>query len=321
MKSIVSHSLMSPHSHLIHRLPRHLKMSELRVFVAVYQSGSFHKAAELVHLTQPAVTKSIAGLERMLGAKLFERSASGVEPTAYGLSFAPRALAVFEELRRAAQELTSLGKGEIGRLRVGTAPMPAIPFLPIAISRLAELQPQIEVSVVEGREVELLERLRKGDIELAILRLSLFELEADLRAIPLFSERLMVLAGAEHPLARCEHLAWPDLLQQRWVLPPPDCGFYEFVLRSLAELGLAMPRATVEAYAVSVQFGLTQHGGFLSFGMRSNFEFGAAKHRLRRLPLDLNFSSKPVAAVSLKGREASPLAQQLIEQVRAQCLA
>ncbi|WP_263555823.1 LysR family transcriptional regulator [Paucibacter sp. B2R-40] len=294
-------------------------MSELRVFLAVFQLRSFHKAAAAVHLTQPAVTKSIAGLEQMLGVKLFERLASGVEPTAYGLSFAPRAFAVFEELRHAAQDLASLSSGAAGSLRIGTVPMPAIPFLPVAIKRLCAAQPHSAVTVVEGREAELLERLRRGDIELALLRLSLFELDVDLQAQTLFEECLMVLAGNDHPLTKRKQLTWPELLEQRWVLPPPDCVFYEFVLRSLAELGLAMPRAAVEAYSVPVQVGLTQHGGMLSFGMRSRFEFGDQRHRLARLSIELPCAAKPVAAVWLRAREASPLAQQLLEHVQAQC--
>ncbi|MCV2360059.1 LysR family transcriptional regulator [Paucibacter sp. TC2R-5] len=294
-------------------------MSELRVFLAVFQLRSFHKAAAAVHLTQPAVTKSIAGLEQMLGVKLFERQASGVEPTAYGLSFAPRAMAVFEELRHAAQDLASLSSGATGTLRIGTVPMPAIPFLPVAIKRLCAAQPHSAVTVVEAREAELLERLRRGDIELALLRLSLFELDVDLQAQTLFEERLMVMAGADHPLAKRQSLCWPELLEQRWVLPPPDCVFYEFVLRSLAEQGLAMPRAAVEAYSVPVQVGLAQHGGMLSFGMRSRFEFGDKRYRLSRLAINLHCAEKPVAAVWIRARELSPLAQQLLEHVQAQC--
>ena len=84
---------------LIQRLPRHLKMGELRVFVAVLEHRSFRKAAAVLHLTQPAVTKAIAGLEDTLGYKLFDRVANGVEPTVHGRSFAPRAIG---HLRRAA---------------------------------------------------------------------------------------------------------------------------------------------------------------------------------------------------------------------------
>ena len=63
---------------LVRRLPRHLKLSELRIFVAVLEHRSFRKAAAVLHLTQPAVTKAIASLEQTLGFRLFDRVAHGV---------------------------------------------------------------------------------------------------------------------------------------------------------------------------------------------------------------------------------------------------
>jgi len=82
---------------LIERLPRRLKMGELRVFVAILEHRSFRKAAAALHITQPAVTKAIAGMEDLLEVRLFDRKAGGVEPTVHGLSFAPHAIAIFNE--------------------------------------------------------------------------------------------------------------------------------------------------------------------------------------------------------------------------------
>jgi len=305
-----------PTNSLIQRLPRHLKMSELRVFVAVLEHRSFHKAAAVVHLTQPAVTKAIAGLEEMLGVKLFDRHAHGVEPTAHGLSLAPRAVAVFEELRRAAQDLARVSSGTQGTLRIGTLPMPAIPFLPIAIRELARARPEVFVSVVEEREAELVDRLRKGDIELAILRLSLFDLDDDLQGISLFEEKLCVVAARNHPLASRSSVTWPDLLLERWILPPADCIFFEHVLRTLTLAGLELPRATVESFEVGVQYGMVLHGGMLSFGMRSRFEFAPGRPALVRLPFDLQSTPRPVSAVSLKRHHLSPLAEGLVARMR-----
>lgn len=310
-----------PLDNLIHRLPRHLKMSELRVFMAVLTHRNFHKAAAVVNLSQPAVTKSIAGLEQTLNVKLFERHANGVEPTSYGLSFAPRAMAIFEELRRAAQDLSTLSSGATGELRIGTVPMPAIPFLPIAIKNLVSIHPKCLVSVVEAREAELLERLRKGGIELAILRLSLLKIDADMLVDALFDERLCVMVARDHPLLSREALSWDELLQQAWVLPPPDCIFYTYVANTLAELGLAMPRCQVEAYSVQVQVGMVTYGGTLSFGMRSQIEFGSAKNLLVRLPIELPCVPRSVAAVSLRAREVGPLARQLLGHIRSQVVA
>jgi DNA-binding transcriptional LysR family regulator len=302
---------------LIQRLPRRLKMGELRVFVAVLEHRSFRKAAAVLHLTQPAVTKAIAGLEDTLGHKLFDRVASGVEPTVHGRSFAPRATAIFDELRRAAQDLTLLSSGAKGSLRVGILPMPAIPFLPVAVNNLLDVHPGILVAVVEERETELLDRLRKRDIEVAILRLALIDPGDDLRVNRLFDEKLCVVAAKSHPLASRSHLQWPELQEQRWVMPPADCYFYEHVQRSLDRLDLTMPRQVVEAMSIHIQFGMVLHAGMLSFGMRSQISFAPGKEFLVRLPFELPLSSSIVGAVSLKSHELSPLAQQLIAHIRA----
>lgn len=302
---------------LIQRLPRRLKMSELRVFTAVFEQRSFHKAAAVVHLTQPAVTKVVAGLEQMLGVKLFDRHVHGVEPTAHGLSFAPRAAAVFEELRRAAQDLALVSSGTTGTLRIGTLPMPAIPFVPSAMKNLLDEQPDVSAVVIEAREAELVDRLRKRDLDLAVLRLSIFDLDEDLSASTLFDEDLCVVAGSDHELASRSTLTWSELLRQRWVLPPADCIFYLHVLRTLDRLGLPMPRASVESFEIAVQYGMVVHGGMLGFGMRSQFEFAPRRQSVVRLPFELHSAARAVSVVSLKSRELSPLALQFIKHIRA----
>lgn len=150
---------------LIRRLPRHLKMGELRVFVPVMDCRSFRKAAAVRHLTQPAITKVIAGLEDKLGVRLFNRPSHGVEPRLHAQSFAPRAFAIFEELRRAAQDRGQVSSGARRALCVGTVPISATP-LPAALQRLTAAQPGASISLVEARKSNLIERMRKRDIEL-----------------------------------------------------------------------------------------------------------------------------------------------------------
>jgi DNA-binding transcriptional LysR family regulator len=305
-----------PGNSLIQRLPRHLKMGELRVFVAVLEHRSFRKAAAVLHLTQPAITKAIAGLESTLGVKLFDRVANGVEPTVHGRSFAPRATAIFDELRRAAQDLTLVSSGAKGSLRVGTVPMPAIPFLPVAIQRLIGAHAGTFLSVVEDRETELLDRLRKRDIDVAILRMSLIDASDDMQVESLFDEKLCVVAAREHALASRTRLNWPELLEERWVMPPADCYFYEHVQRTLDRLGMRMPRQMVETASIQMQFNLVLHAGMLGFGMRSQISFAPGREFLVRLPFDLPIEGSSVAAVTLKSHEPSPLARQLIAHIR-----
>jgi len=301
---------------LIQRLPRSLKLAELRTFLTVLEQRSFRKAAGALHVTQPAVTKAIAGLEEILGVRLFDRANHGVEPTEYALSLAPRAAAIFDELRRAANELTLVRRGASGTLRVGTLPMPAIPLLPIAMEQLTSAHPDVFVTIIEARETELLDRLRKRDIEVAILRLALINPGDDMRVDMLFEERLYVMAGRNHRLAGSQRVTWPELLRERWVLPPTDSYFYEHVRRSLDKLGLDMPRHVVETTSVHIQFAMVLNAGMLGFGMRSQTEFAPGRELLTRLPLELPAPSRAVAAVTLDSRELSPLARQLVENLR-----
>lgn len=302
-------------STLIQRLPRHLKMGELRIFVAVLEHRSFRKAAAVLHLSQPAITKAIAGLEQTLGVRLFDRIANGVEPTRHGASFAPRAAAIFDELRRAAQDLALLSSGAVGSLRMGTVPLPALPFVPLALNRLLDAHPGIQVSMVEARETELIDRLRKRDIEVAIMRLSLVEPPDDTRLIKLFDERLCVVAAADHPLARRRNLKWPELMAQRWVLSPADCSFYLYVQRTLAKAGLQMPTHVVEAMSIQLQFNLIMHAGMLGFGLRSQIDFAPGKGSVVRLPVELPADASGVCAVLRAGHQSCPLALQLIDHI------
>jgi DNA-binding transcriptional LysR family regulator len=307
---------MTDHN-LIERLPRRLKMGELRVFVAVLEHRSFRKAATALHVTQPAVTKAIAGMEGLLEIKLFDRRADGVEPTVHGLAFAPHATAIFNELRSAAQALDIVARGAAGTLRIGTVPMPGVGFLPIAIKNLVAAHPDIFVSVVEARELDLADRLRKREIELVIFRSALFNSGDDLHVETLFDERLCVLAAKDHPLAARKRVAWPELLDHCWVLPPADSFFFHHVRRSLDQLGLDLPRHVVESISIGFQHSMVLYGSMLSFGLRSQFKFSPHANLLVQLPVDLPAVTGSVCAATLNARQESPLARRLIEEIRS----
>jgi len=310
-----------PADDLIERLPRRLRMRELRVFVSVLEHRSFRKAAAALHVTQPAVTKAVAGLEDLLGVKLFDRTVNGVEPTVHGASFAPHAISIFAELRSAAQQLAIVSSGVTGTLCVGTVPMPAQTFLPTAINALTREHPRIFVSVVEAREAELADRLRKREIDLAVVRVIQFPSADDLRADVLFEESLCVLAGRNHPLAKRPRLTWGELLAERWVLPPPDSFFLQHVRRALDRLDLPLPRNVVESASIHIQYGMVLHGSMLSFGSRPQIAISPVRDLLVRLPVELSSVTGKIAAVTLRGRERRPLADRLIAEIRKQAAA
>jgi DNA-binding transcriptional LysR family regulator len=105
-------------------------LRELRLLLAVARSGSILKAASEIGLTQPALSKSIAGLEATFGVRLFDRNNRGVSVTPQGEILLRRAAGVFEELRQAVDELQSLADAARGELRLGGTPAVCAGLLP-----------------------------------------------------------------------------------------------------------------------------------------------------------------------------------------------
>ncbi len=305
-----------PQDELIERLPRHLRLRELRIFVTVLDHGSFRKAAAALHVTQPAITKSIAGLEDILAVRLFDRTPNGVEPTAHGLSFAPHARAIFHELKSAARAIDVVSRGATGTLRLGTVPLPGGGFVPMAVHRLVRRNPGIFVSMTEGREPELSDLLRRREIDVALVFLTQVPPNDDLDAHTLFEAQLCVVSARNHRLAAQPVLTWDELSNELWVLPPASTVFSNQVRRTLARANLDMPRHSVESLSIHIQRSMVLHGGMLSFGSRSRYDVSPLHDLLVRLPYDLPTSVNAIGALTLRGRERSPLTDQLIDEIR-----
>jgi len=105
---------------------RRLKLRHLESVVAVANTGSMAKAATVLTISQPAVSRAIADAERTLGVRLFERSSQGVEPTQYGRALVRRGLAAFDEIAQGIKDIASLADPTAGELWIGSlADIPA----------------------------------------------------------------------------------------------------------------------------------------------------------------------------------------------------
>ena len=104
---------------VVERIGRRLKLRDLNIFLAVVKERSMSKAAAVLAISQPAVSKSIADMEHMLGAPLLDRTPRGIEPTTYGQALIRRGLAVFDELRQSVRDIESLLDPTVGEVRIG----------------------------------------------------------------------------------------------------------------------------------------------------------------------------------------------------------
>jgi LysR family hydrogen peroxide-inducible transcriptional activator len=179
-----------------------LSLHALEQFVALARTKNFTRAAEELHLSQPALSRAIQKLEDQLGQPLFERKPREVLLTDLGELLQERAREILQLVEDTFSELAEAGRR--GRIRLGAIPTIAPYFLPGVLSRFAELHPEVTVSVLEDTTEVLIKRCSLGEIDLAIVALPI--LARQLQLEPLFDEELLLVLPVGHPLARVKKL-------------------------------------------------------------------------------------------------------------------
>jgi LysR family transcriptional regulator, hydrogen peroxide-inducible genes activator len=193
-----------------------MELHQLRYFCAVAETGSFSRAAEQSHVSQPSLSQQILKLEDELGARLFDRLGRTVRLTELGKTFLPRAHAVLRELEAAKGEVVE-GKEFIGGpVTVGVIPTVAPYFLPPRLTAFSRKFPQVRITVVEEITPVLLDRIRAGTIDISILALPVRGHEFE--AVPLLTERLFAALPKKHKLNSRPSLSLKDLRAEPFLL-------------------------------------------------------------------------------------------------------
>jgi DNA-binding transcriptional LysR family regulator len=303
-------------SDLRDRLPRQVKLRELRVLVAVAEQGSFRKAGRLLHLTQPGVTAAIADLEDTLGVRLFERTPRGVTLTVYGASFVRRANAIFGELGRAADDVQIISRGSRQTLRVGAGGGGwGLGILPAALERLLDSKLDAYILIREADEDVLLDLLKARELDLFFSRLAPLGADPELSYRPLFEGSICVLASRAHRFAGRKNLAWDALAGEKWVTPQLGAPSFDHIQRTLHKGGLTTPHHVIESASAQVALGMVLQAGFLCFGTEHFYAHSVLKAQLAVLDVDLPKVAVPFGVVMLKDREQNPLGMRLARLV------
>ncbi|MFJ8042195.1 LysR family transcriptional regulator [Kitasatospora sp. NPDC096147] len=203
-----------------------MDMAWLDVFRTAARLGSFTAAGERLGYTQSAISRQISSLEGEFGAPLFDRLPRGVRLTEHGRTLLPHAEAVLDRLGTARRELTALTSLTGGHLRVGSFDSANAVLLPTALARFRAAHPAIAVSVTEGLSATLLDHLRDGRIDLAVVTAypghaydtDTFDLT------PLTTDPVLVALPPGHPQATSASLRLTDLADAPWIAADRDPG-------------------------------------------------------------------------------------------------
>lgn len=303
---------------------RDTHLPSLDRFLAVAQAGSLNKAAERLHLSQPALTKSIQLLEERLGVALFVRGARGVSLTTYGKAVLLRARLIDAEMRKISEDIEALQDLSAGSVNVGAPPGAGFhtSTLPAVTLRLVGSGRKLSVNYAMGTREQLLPALREGGLDFIIGVVVDDDSSDDLVQLPLFEDRNCVVVRAGHPLLALQPADTLHLLGYPWFVMTESVAL-ERVLRAQARTQGAIARCSV-VHSDSSQ--LLKSAVLASDGVGLT-RFDVSRQDIRsgvlcEVRLDHSIAAlgtHTMGVIYRRHAELSAASQQLIAEIQAEC--
>jgi DNA-binding transcriptional LysR family regulator len=298
------------------RVRRRLRLRDVDILLTVIQAGSMSRAAAALNMSQPAISKSVAYLERTLGVRLLDRGRHGVEATPYGRALVKRGAYVFDELRRGVQDLASLADPTTGEVRMGGSEHTISAIYAPLIRQFSQQYPRMSFHIVSGDLRSLSQQLDARRIDFLVSRVYKPPPSEEHSIEPLFEDSLVVVTAASNPLARRKRIAPTELLDQPWTLQPRDNSFGGLALDTLQTAGLGLPRIVVETTSIALRDQMLATGRYVTMVPRFCVLLQPKTLPLRVLPVKFPHTRTPVAIFTLKNRSLGSAVELFIKGVR-----
>lgn len=262
-----------------------LDFSDLDKFAQIVACGSFVRAASVLGVSQPALSKCIAKIERRLGVRILERHARGVVPSPYGQALLKGLRPALADLRSALKDIESMKGGHGGTVAIGASPSVATYFMPQLVAQFRQHAQGIGLRVTEGLAESLMDDLRQDRIDLAITTKPFPEPPEDLELRNLLKDRFVVCCSSHHPLAKKRHIEPETLGQYPWVLAPRGGMQHQQFERSFRRFSVTPPSPLVETASAALSKKLVMTQGFLSLLPLELIAYEELKSDIAQLPV------------------------------------
>ena len=211
-----------------------MRLNQIRDLLAVVETGSLRAAARRIGVSQPAMSKSVAQLERELQAQLLLRTARGIVLTPAGRAFVARGRVIDTELRKARDDLSALRGRREGVVAFGIGPAVTVPLVPDAMARFRAKWPRAHVRIREGMRPALLPLVRDETLDFSVSENVAPGGEAGLQFKSLIQPELVIVGRRGHPLSRARSLQ--ELGEASWLIfnPPGSRGAVERTFEDMA---------------------------------------------------------------------------------------
>jgi DNA-binding transcriptional LysR family regulator len=310
-----------PHSeNRLRALPQsRLKLAQLRLVVAIEDSGSVSAAASLLNLSQPAASRIVAELEAAFEAPLCERLARGVRLTPLGAALARHARSLLLQLAEAERELADIRQGRRGAVSVGAVSGPAFDFMPAAVLRVREAAPEIELSVKIDSSNVMARDLIGGQLDFMLARVP-DEFDADdFDAYAIGVEQAQLVVRRGHPLLARAPARLADLAGFDWVMQPRGTPLRRALDGLFLSANLPPPRRLVATTSLMMAMMTVARSDAIAPLSHEVARFACgdlAPGALTLLATDFPLVVQPYSLVSARKRPLSPAARTVYEAIR-----
>jgi DNA-binding transcriptional LysR family regulator len=217
-------------------------LAQLEALVEVARLGNLSRAADALHVTQPALSARLQALEEELGAELFTRSRRGMSLTPAGRTLLPHAERALAQVGAGEKAVRELREGTVGQLLIGAAPAVSTYVLPNLLKSFQATYPLVRIGVRTGHTEEVLEMVLAREVDLGIGR-PIRHPDAEL--IPLFEDELVLVVGAGHRFTRRGRIRLTELGGERLILFDRASSYYELTSSLMRGAGV-VPQSVIE---------------------------------------------------------------------------
>jgi DNA-binding transcriptional LysR family regulator len=222
-----------------------MNLRQLELFVAVAETKSFSRGADIICLTQSTVSQHIAALEDEVATRLFDRTQKGALLTSGGQVFLRHARRVLAERDLLLQEMTSFSGLQKGQLLIGASSIPANHLIPAVLPQLASLHPGVSITMQSGDSQGILQRLLNAEFDLAVV--GSCPVNDKLEFTALASDLLILIVGAQHRWRQRTEVTLEELRDEPLVARESSSGSQQALLRELQRLSFNVEHLKIAA--------------------------------------------------------------------------
>jgi DNA-binding transcriptional LysR family regulator len=295
-----------------------MELRDIEYFAVVAEHGHVGRAAEALGLGQPALSKSLRRLEQGTGARLFARTAKGMQLTAAGTALLSRVRRLRLALDDVAHEIADIGQGRAGHLRIGVAGDFIVDPVSEACKMLLCSAPDVTLSATVETGDSLLPAVVNGNLDLAILGMTASPHENIVQE-HLFDDEFVVIASRRHRLAVRKRVTMADLAQERWILSVPRALASRTLFRAFEAGGLPPPRVVMNTPSLPLRDNLVAATDLLGYGSSRVARTSPTSARFVEIRVKGLEWRRRVGVAYRSDAYLSPVATRFIEWLKSTC--